>query len=290
MKELKNVKFNNQTRPNFTFDMLEWEELLARDIHDEILNLHKLTFYEILIITQGEGTHTIDFQDYEIQKGTLLTIRKDQVQKFFYNKNIKGFLLLFTEDFLISQFSKEEVAKSFQLFNELLTSPKITVAEPVFNEFLTLIHFIKAEYFSHGDDFSKSIIRSALHMILTKLYRLKAKKGPILLKKKYLEQFLAFQKLVEEKCFETKKVLDYAQLMACTSKTLNNVCRSIVDKSAKVVIDEIVITQLKRLLLNTPLSITEIAYQAGFYEPTNMYKYFKKFTNNSPEGFRQAHT
>lgn len=291
MKDLKHVKFKNQTRPNSDFDFLQLEILLSRaDVASEIRALHKVEFYSILFITQGMGFHTIDFTDYKYEKGTILTIRKDQIQKFSQSQNAKGFLLLFTEDFLASQFSKTEVLKSFNLFNEQLTSPKIELNEQEYEEFIQLISYMEAEYFGHEDGFSLSIIRSALHMIVAKLFRIKAKNGDNLIEKRYLKEFLIFQKLVEEKCFATKKVLDYAKLMTCTSKTLNNICRAIVDKSAKTIIDEIVITQIKRLLINTPLSITEIAYTTGFYEPTNMYKYFKKYTNQSPEGFRRTHT
>lgn len=288
MKKLKHIKFHNESRPDLGFDLLKLEELLSRGILDELTQLHKVQFFQILIVTHGAGFHTLDFSDYTYKEGTLLTIRKDQVHKFHNSPNAKGYLLLFTEDFLVSKFSEAEVLLSLQLFNELLTSPKIELAEKDFDEILRLVGDIEREYQEHHDKFSTGIIRSALHMLVIKLFRIKARLGNTLSEKKYLKEYLEFQKLVEEKCLETKTVNDYASLMHCTTKTLNNVCRAIVDKSAKAVIDEIVITQIKRLLLNTPLTVTEIAYTAGFPEPTNLYKYFKSHTNHSPEGFRQA--
>ncbi len=289
MKNIKNIKFKNQTRPNSSFDFLDLKELLSRDLDHQITDLHKLEFFNLLIVTQGQGYHTIDFTDYKYSKRTLFTIRKDQVHKFFHSPSAKGYLLIFTEDFLASHYDKVEVHKSFQVFNDFLASPKLEMKEQEFKELEALISIIKVEYLERGDEFSMSIIRSALHILLNKLFRAKNRNGNTSIDKKYLEEFLSFQKLVEDKCFKTKKVLDYAKIMACTSKTLNNVCRAIVDKSAKTVIDEIVIIQLKRLLINTSLSITEIAYTAGFHEPSNMYKYFKKYTNSSPESFRKAY-
>ncbi len=47
--------------------------------------------------------------------------------------------------------------------------------------------------------------------------------------------------------------------------------------------------QIKRLLISTDHSIKEIAYISGFSDPTNFFKYFKKFAGSSPEVFRQAH-
>ncbi len=289
MKDIKHIKFENQTRPNSSFDLLDLRELLSRELDHKITDLHKVEFFNLLIITQGQGCHTIDFTEYKYSKRTLFTIRKDQVHKFFQNPSAKGYLLIFKEEFLASHYDETEVHKSFQVFNDLLASPKLKMEEQEFKELHNFIRTIKIEYLKRGDEFSMSIIRSALHIILNKLLRAKTRNGKTFTDKKYLKEFLSFQKLAEDRCFETKKVLDYAKLMACTSKTLNNICRAIVDKSAKTVIDEIVIIQIKRLLINTSLSITEIAYTAGFHEPSNMYKYFKKYTNSSPEGFRKAY-
>ena len=78
--------------------------------------------------------------------------------------------------------------------------------------------------------------------------------------------------------------------MGVSTKTLNNIVQSIVHKPAKIFIDEILITQIKRLLIHSPLSIKEVAYQSGFEEPTNLYKYFRKYTDITPELFRKTHT
>lgn len=95
--------------------------------------------------------------------------------------------------------------------------------------------------------------------------------------------------MVEEDCFKSKKVQYYAKRLGISTKTLNNIVNNVVNNSAKTFIDETTIMQIKRLLISTDYSIKEIAYIAGFSDPTNFFKYFKKFTNNSPEVFRQAY-
>ena len=289
MIEIQNLKFNNETRPNLGFELIRLEKLLAREIDQDITQLHKVEFYQILIITEGTGKHTIDFTDYEYTANTILTIRKDQVHRFFKNSESKGFLLIFTEDFLASLLSHKEVSRSHELFNEFLTSPKISVDNEDFITIKSLINDIELEYTENYDEFSSGIIRNALHILIYRLFRIKVKQGITLSEHKYVSIFIQFQRLVEESCFQTKKTLDYANLMGCTPKTLNNVCKAIVDKSSKMIIDEILVTQIKRLLINTSMSITEIAYTSGFDEPTNMYKYFKKHANFTPETFRRSH-
>ena len=77
--------------------------------------------------------------------------------------------------------------------------------------------------------------------------------------------------------------------MGVSAKTLNNIVKDVVNTSAKSFIDERTVMRIKRLLISTDHSIKEIAYLAGFSDPTNFYKYFKKFADSSPEAFRQAH-
>ncbi|MFA8436759.1 MAG: helix-turn-helix transcriptional regulator [Marinifilaceae bacterium] len=287
MKKIKHIKFINRTRPKFDFDLIKLEWVLSRDM-DYITQPHVIDFFHILFITEGKGIHTIDFTDYEYIKGTIFTIRKDQTHRFTKNPNTKGFLLLFTDNFLTSHFGKNEVLRAFQLFNDLLVSPKIQLTKKEFEVILRLITSIESEYEDHDDEFSRGIIRSALHVLVMKLFRIKAKESNQLSTRKYSEKFLRFQQLVEDNFAKTRKTIDYANMMNCTTKTLNNICRTILDKSAKSVINQIVIIQIKRLLVNTSFSISEIAYESGFDEPTNMYRYFKKHTNLSPETFRKA--
>ncbi|MBT2160614.1 helix-turn-helix domain-containing protein [Zobellia barbeyronii] len=289
MIDFKNLKFINKSRPGSGFELIRLEELMSRRLKQDITLLHRVEFYQIIVITEGYGKHTVDFTDYEYSKQTLITIRKNQLQRFFKGSNSKGYLLLFTENFVASLLSQKEVARCHELFNKFLTSPKITLDDEDYKSVISLINHIEIEYIRNYDEFSCGIIRNELHILVYRLLRIKLKQGASFSEHKYFEEFLNFQRLIEHHCFKTKKTLDYAKLMGCTSKTLNNICKAIVHKSSKSVIDEVVITQIKCLLINTSMSITEIAYTSGFDEPTNMYKYFKKHANFTPETFRRSH-
>jgi len=289
-KKFKQVPFNNKDNPTSYFEIIRIEELLRRNLNHDISKHHIVNFFIIYFVYEGDGYHTIDFTDYNYQKGTVLLVRKDQIQKFFRSPNVKGYLLLFTEEFIVSHLNRMESLKSLQLFNDLLSFPKIElkVEQEEYSNFDNLIRQLELEY-NIKDSYSIGITRSILHIVITKLFRIKSKEGLFQKKNKYLSQFLAFQKLVEENCFTSKKVQFYAQKLGVSTKTLNNIVQSIVHKSTKVFIDEITILQIKRLLISTNHSIKEIAYQVGFDDPTNFFKYFKKFTGSSPEAFRQAH-
>lgn len=289
IKDPIRIKFQNRRNPQAEFEILQLEELLLRNYpRHSPYRSHLVEFYIIMIIEQGEGKHTIDFEDYPYQKGTVITIRKDQIHRFRRAEAVSGALLLFTDAFLGSYLGEREALKSLQLFNEWLGVPKIQLSDPELAEVLGLVQRINTEYFRINDEHSQGIIRSELHILLAKLYRLKSNKKQIIADRKYLREFIALQNLVEKRARTYSKVKDYASWLGLSTKTLNTITRTIVNKSAKEFIDDIHTKQIKGLLINTELTVKEIAYTSGFEEPTNFFKYFKRQTGLTPEQFRDS--
>ncbi len=288
MKALvKEIDFDNTKTDNCYFDIVDLGDVFKRKPknHHQFEH-HKISFYVILIITHDKGEHSINYQDYAYEKGTVFTLRKNNVHKF-YKTNAKGKLLVFTEDFVVRYSDKVDILKLFQLFNEMLGSPKLQLSDKDYDEINSLINQIETEYWEVKDNHSTEIIRSLIQVLILKLSRIKSKGNDDLGSKKYHLEFLALQELIEKDCFESKKVSYYAQKMGVTTRTLNNITQNVIGKHAKSLIDEILILQIKRLLINSPLSFTEIAYQTGFDDPTNFFKYFRKKTGFSPKQFKE---
>lgn len=287
-KPVKEISFNKNKSKNFQFDIISYEDLLNKNPRDHSqFDFHKISFYAILLFTQKTGKYNLNFKDYDFKKGTLFTLRKDNIHKFYKN-NGKGMLLVFTEDFILNNTNQAEASKTFLLFNEILASSKLQLKESEFAEINHLIKLVQEEYFGLSDDYSLSIVRGFLQVIVTKLLRIKSKDNIVFDYQKYLSMFLKFQKMVEQECFYNKKVSYYARKMGITTKTLNNITQSIINKSVKTFINEIVIIQSKILIINSPNNLTEIAYQVGFEDPTNFFKYFRKYTGLSPKEFRAS--
>ena len=87
-----------------------------------------------------------------------------------------------------------------------------------------------------------------------------------------LEAFLNFKSLLELHYTESKNANFYAQKMNITYKHLNFMCKEIVDTTAKQFIDEFMIMEAKRKLINSAIQSTELAYSLGFEESTNFVK------------------
>lgn len=281
------ITFENEKIGKYHFDLVNLEEILDKKPNDHSqFAHHKISFFVIAIITHHQGKHSINYKDYDCEKGTVFTLRKSTIHKF-YKTEVKGKFLIFTENFITRHSSEIETLRLFQLFNEMLGSPKIQLKNSEFIEIENILHQIEKEYFEVNDKHTIEIIRSLTQVIIHKLFRIKSKRDENLSDERHHLQFVALQELLEKECFESKKVAYYANKMGVTTRTLNNITQKTIGKSAKSVIDEIVILRIKRLIINSQLSFTEIAYQAGFDDPSNFFKYFRKKTGLSPKQFKE---
>jgi len=286
-QKFNEINFDKSTG-QFQFDCVNYEDILKKTPTDHNqFKFHKVSFYALLLITENDCKHNVNFKDYQLKKGTIITLRKDNIHKFYKSK-AKGLLLVFTENFIVNHSNKIEVSKILLLFNELLATPQIQLNQAEYKEIMTLIGLVQKEYEEVNDNHSSNIVRKFVQILVIKLYRIKSKYNAIFTNSRYLSMFLVYQELVEKHCFDHKKVSFYAKSMGFSTKTLNNVTQSIIRKTAKSVINDIVIIQSKRLIINSQDSLTEISYQVGFDEPTNFFKYFTKYTGASPSQFRAS--
>ncbi len=286
--EIKEIHFNTKSAKNDFFDLVDLEDVLNKKPknHNQF-EYHRISFYVILIMTEQEGKHCINFKDYPFKKGTVFNLRKNSIHKF-YKSNAKGKLLVFTEDFIIRNSDKTQKLQLLQLFNEMLASSKLQLTNSDYVEIEKVLHQISKEFSTIKDNFSLEIIRSLTQVLILQLFRVKSKMVSFSGKLKYHAKFLRLHDLIEKECFTNKKVTYYATKMGVTPKSLNIITKEIIGKRTKSFIDEVVIFKIKGLLLNNQLSYSEIAYQAGFNEPTNFFKYFKKRTGLTPKQFQES--
>jgi len=282
----KNIRFDRTNTTQFDFEILPLKDLFAKtNLDHNPQRPHRVEFFVMLLIIAGNGKHTIDFKEYDYSKGSVITVRKNQIHHF-HNSNATGYLLLFTEEYVLSYQEQASAKKIPELFNELLFYQHTQLNEIELNQIIVLINQILEEYEQPIDNHTSSIVRNLLQILVSKIHRVRSSSIEKTINQKYISQFMKFQALVEVSCQKHRKVQYYANQLCITSKTLNNITQEVVNESAKKCIDAICIIQIKRLLINTNLTVKEIAYSFGFDEPTNFFKYFKRFTQQTPEAFR----
>lgn len=287
MGNIPNISFES-TEFARDFQFLPLSDLFLRipKIKDHNPNQpHRINFFALLIVTKGSGTHQIDLKDYMLEEGTVLRIAKGQIHAFQKNPSYHGFLVIFTEDFVINHFSKSSINIISHLYNYHITSP-------VFNDKKgndVLLNALFTELNSENRYAQQNIVAALLNLYLLRLERISSKTSLETSNLKDYPLFIQFKNLVETSYTETRNVKDYAQMMLISSKTLNQVVKGVTLNTAKIFIDYYVMLEIKRVIVTTSKSFKEIAFETGFGEVTNFTKFFKKNMGISPKEFRNKH-
>lgn len=284
MKDIPDITF--QSSENITdFELLPLTELFSRI--DKTLNHdpkqpHRISFFALLIVTEGLGSHQVDLKKYPLQKGSVLKIAKGQVHAFQDDIDYNGYLVVFTENFALKYFSKSSIEFISHLYNYHISEP--LVENSSFNE--TFLNQITQELESENTYAQKNIVAKMLELYLLKLERQNHTISSTKLNKEHYPIFFQFKDLVEKSYRNTRNAKDYAENMTISTKHLNKIVKSFTLNTAKHFIDQYVILEIKRAILSTDKSLKEIAYDQGFNEVTNFTKFFKKHTDCTPKEYR----
>jgi len=287
LKKIPNISFKGEDNEK-DFELLSLTEFFTMipTIEDHNpMRPHRVNFFVLLIVIEGTGTHQIDLKEYSLKAGTVLKIAKGQVHSFQKKPTYKGYLIVFTEAFLLNYFSKSSINLISHFYNYYLVSP-ITYNKGLNEALLNqLIPELKIET-TFG---RKNIVASLLDLYLLRLERSVNSSQLLNSESKNYTKFIQFKNLVEVDFTSTRNVKDYAQKMLVSTKFLNQIVKEFTLNTAKSFIDNLVILEAKREIVSLDKSVKEIAFDIGFDEVTNFTKFFKNRMGVTPNEFRKAH-
>ncbi len=248
----------------------------------------RLHSYMVTLFTRGAGQHLVDFQVYDYREKMLLFVAQHQVHQWQINLKNEGLVLAFSNEFLYQSAADRNLLARYRIFDYSLQSPMLLLNDTDYQHFLLLFQELRQEFDQPGaDSFKAEIMRNLVRTLLLRAERLKQSETlPTALS--HYQDFARFKDRLENDYPRTRNVIDYARALGYSPKKLNQLSQTVLNKPAKVFIDERVILEIKRLLVHTDLSIKEIAEQTGFDEPTNLIKFFKRHTRQTPTTFREG--
>ena len=98
---------------------------------------------------------------------------------------------------------------------------------------------------------------------------------------------LEFMRLLQDIKGRERSVSWYAEQMCITVKYLQAICRSTTNTSPTEIINRVSINEIKSLLLETNMTIKEIAMQMQFSSASSFCKYFHRLTGMSALSYRE---
>jgi YesN/AraC family two-component response regulator len=220
-----------------------------------------------------------------MKTGRIFYINYNQIFRFSELRDFSAQVVLFTRSFYNMIYTGNMKIKNDTAFADLPAFADFS--KPEFAELMLSITDIQKE-FSKNTILNKEIICLLLKVSMLKYIRKTGGENYIDFKtNKKISYVEDFKNLVNVHFKELKRTSDYAGKLSITANYLNAVVKEKLDISAENYIQNRVILEAERLLLNTDMSVTEISYELGFSDKSHFGKYFKKTTAETPNNFRK---
>lgn len=245
----------------------------------EIPQAHKHDFYMILVIDKGKGTHTIDFKEHQVKDKMIFFLAPGQAHQWHLDPGTTGFQLMFSAKFLLPGNQR------FPFFN-LTADPVFHLNEWQYLELTQELQAMKKEA-DHAGELSIELLQSRLQVVMLLLkrwYTVLLQEQEFTPDNRIINNFLS---LLETHYTTNSEVSFYASELSVTPNYLNQVCRKKSGITAGDYIRDRILLEAKRLLTLTHLDIKEIAYTLGFNDTSYFSRFFRKYTDVSPQEFRK---
>ena len=290
---------NNKTS---SFPTVEFEPSVGSDIGIELLTLnalyekssnietspfapHRVQFHHLIFVTEGIGSHLIDFNHHPVRNGSVVFVNKGQVHAFDAENRPRGSMLLFTQKFVDSIRVNVDLTVFRTGYNSDTHTPVISIEGELRRTCEILLDMIGGQDVQIAED--RLVVSLLFTSLMVKLLGRRRIAGEVRIGESEHRRLARFLSLVQDHFTTTKDATSYADMLGMSYKTLNHLCKHTMKKTPKQVINAHTILEAKRRLAIDDIQVSQLAYELGFDDVSNFTKYFKKHTLVSPSDFRR---
>ena len=252
--------------------------------HSFVEEPHRHDSYLMVFFTDGSGIHEIDFDQFEIQKGSLFVLQPGQMHHWSLSNDIEGFVIIFSQELYNLYFGQKNI-NDYNFYHSIHNRPEMLFEAEEIAKILPYFKLLTEEN-KQQNNFQLDKMLNLLDCIHIEIAR-KYNETYSHQTHSYNIKINTFEKLLEQYFKEEKSPSFYADKLNITLKHLNRICNEILQKTATEVIMDRVILEIKRMLIDKQLAVNEVASAIGYDDYSYFSRVFKKQTGVSPKAFRE---
>ncbi|MBF7091834.1 helix-turn-helix domain-containing protein [Flavobacterium sp. ALJ2] len=251
--------------------------------HSFVEKPHRHDSYLMVFFTDGSGIHEIDFDRFDIKKGSLFLLQPGQIHFWSLSQDIEGYVVIFSQEMYNLYFGQKKI-NDYAFYSSINNKPQVSFDADSIKEITPYFELLMQESkLKNKYQLDKMLnLLDSIHIEIARKYDDSEihEVHPYNVKIKKFEEFLELH-------FKTNKSPSfYAEQLHITLKHLNRICNDILKKTATEVITDRVVLEIKRMLIDKQLAVNEIAEEVGYDDYSYFSRVFKKYTNLSPTEFR----
>lgn len=255
------------------------QTLLRRAGYHEFHGTRRLDFHFLLVVTEGEVVHMVDFADHVLREGSVLWMRPGQVQDWGDLHAFDGYSVIFPPGLLDAETDRLVQVESAH-------GPAVWSLEgrdwSRLRTQLSDLHQLSSD-----TSMPVELRRPALtHQLAALLLRLRAVEAPTSAAA-HPDAYLAFRDLVESRFAEWHTVSTYAAELGYSPRTLARATRAATGRTPKQLVDDRILLEARRLLAHTDQTVGRIGAQLRFDDASNFTAWFEHRAGVLPSEFRR---
>lgn len=242
---------------------------------------HRRSVYFLLFLTQGTVIRTKGLNKYELKQNSCFCLAADQITGIdFVSDDAAGYYIHFLPAIFNNPNLKIDINKDLPFFS-ILNEPHFEISNP--EKIENLFSLLSAEYRSQN----KNLISFYLITLLFEIQNNSISKAT---DKKDASAILTlkYKNALSEYIYSFKTVTEFADYLSVSPNHLLKCVKNTTGKSARELLEEMRILEAKVLLKQTDMSISEIAFKIGKYEPSDFARFFKSKTKTTPFQYRNS--
>ncbi|WP_190212370.1 helix-turn-helix domain-containing protein [Kitasatospora indigofera] len=239
---------------------------------------HRHSFYEMVYVTGGRGAHVLDLAHWPLRPPHLCVITPGQVHHWDGAEELSGFVALFNEDFL-------DHPEDAAALRQLAGTPWLHLGAEA-GGLAALFAELEREYRAALPGCA-GVLRAYLHILVVRAARALTPEAPQPAGRA-AELASRFTRLIATEGPVERQVSWYARELGVSASHLHSLVKEATGRTPGQLIRGRQALEAKRLLLNTGLTVRQIAGQAGFADPAYFCRFFRRETGVTPGEFRSA--
>ena len=249
----------------------------------------KTDFFEMFFFRKANGYLLLSYQKIELRDGMVLILKPHQQQEWHIDEDALDYdFLIFRNDFMRTFIADKFFVYRLQYCQQTDTPPYFMATADELTEYERLLKKIRSEL--------RQPVADSYHIIVSVLYYLLA-----VLNRRYTETYslpfelpknhyaFLFVELMEQHIRDLQRVQEYADLLHVSRVTLNQSVMAQYGVPATVLLKQRLLDEIKNGLLFSHKTVSEIAYDFHFSEPSHLMRFFKKATGKTCTQFQQEY-
>lgn len=231
-------------------------------------------FHVFIHCTRGTGRHMVDFEDYEMTRGTAIWVRPGQVQRW---SNVHDDF-----DADVAVFASSSIP-DLPLFDEFLGATSITQLGDDANRLEQQTQWMAEDLEASHDH----AMAAAVVGVILRLFARHAQRDDATSDTPRRRLATAFVDSVDRN-IQQRSVAWHASEIGASTRSIARSTAETLGRRPKEVIDARVVLEAQRRLAWSTDDIATISRALNFSEASNFTKFFRSRTGTSPSGFRDA--